>query len=196
MAVTVSRRRAREGAMRALYEIDLGKTPLTDAIEYAVIDNGLSHDLADYMDQVVRGVYNNRREIDPFISRYLKEYDLTRLLPIDRAILRIATYELLYVPEMPPAVTINEAIEISRRYSTAESGKFINGVLGRLIYDTPKAKWDPATAPAETREDVVKEPEPEIEEEVVQADTPEGKNARRYGWVLKSGEKEIPPVTD
>jgi N utilization substance protein B len=181
--------------LQALFQVELGKAPLTEAIEATVMDTGLSHDLAEYMELLVRGVYTNRRQIDPFIERYLKEYDLDRLAAVDRNVLRIATYELLHVPEMPPAVTINEAIEISRKFSTAESGKFVNGVLGRLLHDTPKANWDPATAPPETNEEIVHEPEAEVEEEVVQEGTQEAKDAKRFGWVLRSGDREIPPTT-
>jgi N utilization substance protein B len=178
-----SRRKAREGALQALFQIELGKSTLNDAIEATVMDTGVTHDLADYLDRLVRGVYTNRRELDPFLEGYLKDYDLDRLAAVDRNVLRIATYELLHIPEMPPAVTINEAIEISRRFSTAESGKFVNGVLGRMLLDTPKAKWDPSTAPTE---EIVQEAPAVVEEEVVQEGTPEAKDAKRFGWVVKS----------
>ncbi|MGV3615096.1 MAG: transcription antitermination factor NusB [Fimbriimonas sp.] len=197
MALSKSRRRAREGALQALFQIEIGKANLTDAIETTVMDTGLSHDLADYMDRLVRGVYTNRRELDPYLEDYLKDYDLDRLAAVDRNVLRIATYELLHVPEMPPAVTINEAIEISRKFSTAESGKFVNGVLGRMVRNTPKANWNPADAPPEAEEEAfVPEPEPVVEEEVVQEGTQEAKDAKRFGWVLKSGDRDVPPTTE
>lgn len=194
MALSQSRRKAREGALQALFQIELGKSTLNDAIEATVMDTGVSHDLAEYLDRLVRGVYTNRRDLDPFLERYLKDYDLDRLAAVDRNVLRIATYELLHVPEMPPAVTINEAIEISRKFSTAESGKFVNGVLGRMLRDTPKANWDPKTAPVE--ELVTTAPEPVVEEEVVEEGTQEAKDAKRFGWVLKSGDREVPPTTE
>ena len=170
----------------ALFQIELGKSSLTDAIEATVLDTGISHDLAEYMERLVRGVYTNRRDIDPFVMRFLKGYELDRLATVDRNVLRIATYEFLHVPEMPPAVTINEAIEISRKFSTAESGKFVNGVLGRMLRETPKANWDPATAPAESFEPTDRDPDPIIEEEIVEEGTQEAKDAKRFGWVLRS----------
>lgn len=194
MAIGQSRRKAREGALQALFQIELGKSKLSDAIEATVLDTGVSHDLAEYMDRLVRGVYTNRLDLDPFLNRFLKDYDIDRLAAVDRNVLRIATYELLHVPEMPPAVTINEAIEISKKYSTAESGKFVNGVLGRMLRDTPKANWDPKTAPAE--EILAPAPEPVVEEEVVEEGTQEAKDAKRFGWVLKSGDRDVPPTTD
>jgi N utilization substance protein B len=193
VAIGQSRRKAREGALQALFQIELGKSSLNDAIEATVLDTGVSHDLADYLDRLVRGVYTNRRDLDPFLERYLRDYDLDRLAAVDRNVLRIATYELLHVPEMPPAVTINEAIEISRKFSTAESGKFVNGVLGRMLLDTPKANWDPSTAPAE---EIVKEAPVVVEEEIVEEGTQDAKDAKRFGWVLKSGDREVPPTTE
>src|SRR5690349_7281417 len=101
----------------------------------------------------------------------IPDYDFNRIAAIDGNILRIAAYELFFEPGIPPAVTINEAIEIAKKYSTAESGKFVNGILGRLLADSPKANWDPASAPAEEIEEPSTEPEYEIEviEETIEA---------------------------
>lgn len=192
--VNLSRRKAREGALWALYSIDLGKASVTEAVEACIAESGLTHDLADYMEHLVRGVYSHRRDIDPFLTNYLNDYALDRLAAVDRNVLRMATYELMHVPEMPPAVTINEAIEIARKFSTAESGKFVNGVLGSMVLDSPKAKWQPP-AVEETYEEVTHEPEPVVEEVVVEADAPEAKEAQKFGWVLRSGDREIPPMT-
>jgi N utilization substance protein B len=90
---------------------------------------------------------------------------------------------------MPPAVSIDEAIEIAKKYSTAESGKFVNGVLGRLLKSSDKANWDPKTAPKEFREEVVREVVEEPVEETVDAESDEGKDARRFGqWIVSSGD--------
>ncbi len=181
-----SRRKAREGALTALFQIEMGGSTVTEAIEHTVLETGLSHDLADYMETIVRGIFTNRRMIDPLVERFLKGYDLERLAAVDRNLLRIATYELLYLPQVPPAVTINEAVELAKRFSTAESGKFVNGVLGKLLKETPKKDWDPATAPPEFAEESTREPEPTVEEETVAADSQEAKDAKRYGWVINS----------
>jgi transcription antitermination protein NusB len=180
-----SRRKAREAAVRALYEMEIGHSKIDDVIEAAVMDMEVTHDLADYMERVVRGVRHNLNEVDGRITRYLKGYDFSRLAVVDKNVLRVATYELLFIPELPPAVTINEAVELAKRFSTAESGKFVNGVLGKMVLDTAKAKWDPTTAPAEERV-ADPEPEPEVEAETVDADSQEAKDAKRFGWVLKS----------
>ncbi|AIE86823.1 transcription antitermination factor NusB [Fimbriimonas ginsengisoli] len=183
-----SRRVAREGALRALYEIEVGKSAVRDAIESTIYVQELSHDLADYMERLVLGVNEHRRQLDALIAKYLKDYDFSRLATVDRNLLRIATFEILHVPEMPPAVSINEAIEIAKRYSTFESGKFINGVLGRLLLDTPKANWDPTQAPAEQSEEIVRSPEPvEVEEIDVAPEDESFRAASRIGgWKLKA----------
>jgi transcription antitermination protein NusB len=182
-----SRRDAREGALQALYEIEVGKVPSEEAFERMVAETELSHDLEEYARRVVDGVLEHRSEIDERIAGYLRDYDFSRLAAVDRNILRIGAFEILFVPEMPPAVTLNEAIEVAKRFSTAESGKFVNGVLAGLLRNSPKAEWDPASAPPE--EPIVRTPEPVIEEEIVQEDSEEAQDARRFGaWRIRGDE--------
>ena len=86
-------------------------------------------------------------------------------------------------------MSIDEAIEIARKYSTLESGKFVNGVLGKILKESPKAEWDRSAAPAEfepEEDDMEPEDEIEIEEIEVEAESPEAKTAQRHGWVLRS----------
>jgi len=182
-----SRRKAREGAMRVLYELELGHPTTGDAIEHAAMEMEITHDLADYMLRLVTGVRENRAKIDETVASYVKGYDFDRLAVVDRNILRIAAFELLFVPEIPPAVTINEAIEIARRYSTLESPKFVNGVLGALVRNSDKANWDPATAPAEFGEEGSAESEaPDIEELEVAPDDESFRVASRVGgWKIR-----------
>lgn len=137
-------------------------------------------ELRDYAEAICRGIGDNLEQIDALISECLIDWQLDRIAVIDRNLMRIAAYEMLFVNTMPPAVSINEAIELAKKYSTAESGKFVNGVLGRLISETPKANWDPAMgeAPEEPAE-----PEPVVEEEV----TPEQAEEVKAGfWKVRS----------
>ena len=184
-----SRRKAREGALRVLYEMEVGGASLANAMSSMLEESDVTEDVAPYAERLAKGVREHRIPIDRALSDYLKEYDYSRLAAIDRNILRIGAYELLHVPEIPPAVSINEAIEIAKKYSTAESGKFINGVLGRMLKDSDKANWDPATAPPEFAEEIVQEPARVVEEETVDADSEEGMNALRFGqWTIKKEE--------
>lgn len=190
MAVT-SRRKAREVALRTLYEIDLGHAKPGEAIDGAFEEIDLVEPLREFVQAAVAGVREHRTEIDRRLDGFLKGYDVGRLAVVDRNILRLAAFELIYLDEMPPAVTINEAIEIAKRYSTAESGKFVNGVLGKLVLDTPKANWE---APIVV-DDVADEPEEiEIEEIEITEDSPEAKHAKRLGaWTIRSDSAEPNP---
>ena len=188
-----SKRKAREAALKALYEIELGHTDVATATRITLEESNLAPDIAAYAEKLIYGVKGSLAKIDQQVAPLVREYDYMRIAAVDRNVLRIAAYELLELPELPPAVTINEAIEIAKRYSTAESGKFVNGVLGALLKNTPKANWDPEAAPPEVDELVADEPEPEIEEEIVQEGSEEAKVATRYGiWKLRSGDVTIP----
>lgn len=183
-----SRRKAREAALRALYEIEVGRSTAQPVVQDTLNFAPLGEDLDAYVRQVVFGVRENLAEIDDRLARVLTDYDLDRVAAVDRNVLRIAAYELLFVPEMPPAVTLNEAIEIAKKYSTAESGRFVNGVLGKLLSETDKADWDPSAHPQSPREAAPEpEPLPETEEVEVDLNTEEGqKLAKIGGWKLRA----------
>lgn len=148
------------------------------------------------------GVWEKKFDLDEELDRVMPNYTVDRLAAIDRNVLRIGAWELYELPYVPPLVTINEAIEIAKKYATAESGRFVNGVLATILNRSPKRDYDPATAPRDPefaeREKPFKEPEREIVEETVEADTEEAKKAKRYGltWTLRGGDAEIPPVTE
>jgi N utilization substance protein B len=86
----------------------------------------------EFAEQIVLGVLEHGREIDRLIERYSENWRLHRMNIVDRNILRMATFELLYCNEIPPKVTINEAIDLGKRYGSEDSGSFINGILDRL----------------------------------------------------------------
>jgi N utilization substance protein B len=92
-----------------------------------------------YVKQLVSQYLKSRKEIDTLIKKKLQNWDLKRVAIIDKVILRMAIVEIIYFDEIPPEVSINEAIELAKKYSTAGSGKFINGLLD-AIYRTQKAK--------------------------------------------------------
>lgn len=183
--------------MRALYEIELGHAEVADALRITLEEAKLAPDIAAYAERLIVGSRKCLPDLDRALASLIHDYDFMRIAAVDRNVLRVAAYELFEVPEIPPAVTIDEAIEIAKRYSTAESGKFVNGVLGQLLKQSPKATWDPALAPPEGDEPIIEDPEPEIEEIVVQEGSKEADFAAKYGtWKLRSGEREIPPNTE
>ncbi len=88
-----------------------------------------------FADQLICGVLQHKEECDNVIKKYLKNWDFERVALIDRNILRLATYEMMFREDIPPVVSINEAVDIAKKYSTEESGKFVNGILDKIKAD-------------------------------------------------------------
>jgi N utilization substance protein B len=186
-----SRRKAREAALRALYEIEVGGTFPGDAINEAAEFAQLDESLLTYLNELVWGVQREKENLDSQLSPLLHKYEVSRLASIDRNVLRLAAYEISFQPSIPPPVSINEAIELVKKFSTAESGKFVNGVLGRYLEISPKANWNAATAPPETFEEAHDEPEEEVEVETVEADSPAALEAQKLGaWRIRIDQPE------
>ena len=131
----MSRRAARESALQVLFQVDIGKNMADSAISFVVGENALNEQEAQYVRQVVLGVLENLDRVDHVIKSLLLEWDLQRMAGVDRNILRLALFEVLIGDDVPPSVAVNEAIELGKAYSTAESGKFINGILGKVLKD-------------------------------------------------------------
>ncbi len=127
------RRAAREQALQWLYQVDIGRTDVEDALAHP--NRRLAPDSLAFAQQLVRGTVANIRAIDATIARYAKEWSLDRMASVDRNILRLAAFEILHLPDIPHSVSADEAVELAKRYSTAESSKFVNGVLGGLLRD-------------------------------------------------------------
>jgi N utilization substance protein B len=124
----LSRRAARTKALQALFAIDLGRMdPQQAVIEIATAD--LPAQEAGFVRQLVLGTTAVTSELDAIINKYAVGWRLERMAAVDRNILRLALYEMLYCPEIPSNITINEAIELAKIYSDEEAGKFINGLL-------------------------------------------------------------------
>ncbi|MCX7924555.1 MAG: transcription antitermination factor NusB [Fimbriimonadales bacterium] len=128
------RRAVREWALRALYQIDLSSKPVEEAIEEVLGVAALEPDDADAVRELVRGTTRTQlTELDPLIQQYARGWTIDRMAVIDRNLLRLAIYELRHHPEQPYKVVINDAIELAKKYSTAESGRFVNGILGAIV---------------------------------------------------------------
>lgn len=129
----MSRRRAREFALQMLFQIEMTGSRLhqddRDAF-WKGIDE--ADHVRKFTDALVTGTTEHISYLDETIRKVAEHWHLERMAVIDRNILRLATYELLFLPDIPYSVTINEAIEIARKYSTEESASFINGILDRI----------------------------------------------------------------
>ena len=130
---TKSRRAAREIALNVLYQVDIAKTPLEEALATALEHAGLVEVAFEFTEELVRGTLGNLEVIDERLKELSIGWDPQRQPAVDRNILRMAMYEILFLDYMPPSVSINEAVELAKKYSTEESGRFINGVLGALV---------------------------------------------------------------
>ena len=125
------RRQAREAALQALYFWDVGRAAPEDAIEAVFAEHwpDAAESVRAFTETLVRGTVTNHQAIDALIEKQSSHWRLERLAVIDKSILRLAVWELQHQPETPPAVILNEALELARTFSGDESVKFVNGVL-------------------------------------------------------------------
>jgi transcription antitermination protein NusB len=121
-----TRRSARERALGLAYECEQRGVSGADLIAEQPVPPD------EYAQAVVRGADAHRDEIDALIRKYSEHWALERMPVVDRALLRLGTYELGWMPETPTAVIITEAVELAKQYSTKDSGRFVNGLLSRI----------------------------------------------------------------
>lgn len=127
-----SRRAARELAINVLYQIDIAHIPPQEALETAIENIEIDGVSADFARVLVDGVMEQLAKIDEVLRRLSVGWELQRQPAVDRNILRMAIFEIVYLEGIPASVSINEAVDLAKKYSTAESGRFVNGVLGAL----------------------------------------------------------------
>lgn len=128
----MGRRLLREKVLQILFQIDVGKIVPEKAMAYVLEEEKLSHKDLEFARSLVLGTLNHLKHIDDIISRHAKEWHLNRMANVDRSLLRMAVYEMLYEPTIPVGVSINEAIELAKVFGTEESGSFVNGVLDHI----------------------------------------------------------------
>ncbi|MCZ6596559.1 MAG: transcription antitermination factor NusB [Planctomycetota bacterium] len=126
------RTRSRELALQFLYMLDLRGPDFLDEAEAYLRGEESEQATREFALHLVRGTAEHLDEINDMIQQVAQNWDIERMAVIDRNVLRMATYELLHCPDIPPKVSLNEAIELGKRYSTQNSGGFINGVLDKI----------------------------------------------------------------
>ncbi|WP_337957175.1 transcription antitermination factor NusB [Tepidanaerobacter acetatoxydans] len=127
----LSRKIAREQAFKILFAIDVGNNTVEEASEI-VIEFLKDENQKSFILNEVRGVLKNLSNIDIIINKYSDDWSIDRMAATDRNILRLAVYELIYSQDIPISVSINEAVEIAKKYGDEHSYKFINGLLGSI----------------------------------------------------------------
>ncbi len=142
------RTRSREFALQILYELDIAPSEIGDALEdfwkdrtslelsdpekMALEEDKKEPEVRDYTEKLVRGTLKKKVSIDLIIEHYAENWEIDRMACVDRNILRLATYEILHIEEIPMKVAINEAVELAKRYGEQDSSKFVNGILDRI----------------------------------------------------------------
>ncbi|MDE2408843.1 MAG: transcription antitermination factor NusB [Actinomycetales bacterium] len=137
-----ARTKARKRAVDAVFASDIRKenpAELLQATQKQMEDRQNQNEIFGYAEEIVAGVVEHYEEIDDLIETYSQDWSIDRMPTLDRAILRCALWEILFNPEVPNGVAINEAVEIAKEFSTDDSGGFINGLLSKIA-STRQAK--------------------------------------------------------
>ena len=134
-----SRRKAREAAVQMLYQMDLSGISAADAVGLFWQHLGVPVERDEFADQLVLGYARAADEIDAKIRAVSRHWRLERMSRVDRNIIRLGAYELMHIDDIPRRVTLNEAVELAKRFGNEESPAFVNGVLDRIAEEVQKA---------------------------------------------------------
>jgi N utilization substance protein B len=135
----MSRRIARELALRALYAHELSGNPVDDIVAEMIDSSREEERVKEFARSLFVRTAHNKKELDGFIVVRTKNWDFERIAIIDKLVMRLAICEFLHFEDIPPKVSIDEAIEIAKKYSTENSGQFINGILDGVLHDIKNA---------------------------------------------------------
>ena len=135
------RTKAREFALQVLYQLDITHDECASSLINfweSQEERGVENDLKEFTDELVKGVNKNLNIIDAKISQFAANWELARMAVVDRNILRLSCFELLFRDDIPPKVSINEAVELAKKYSGQEAGKFVNAILDKIKLEKKK----------------------------------------------------------
>jgi len=132
------RRKSRELALQVLYQLDITKQDPSKVLAQFQQHFSPNEEKDEFLEGLVLGVLDHSQEIDRLIERFSENWRLERMSIIDRNILRMASFELIYCEDIPPKVTLNEAIDLGKEYGSEDSGSFINGILDRIDKEVVK----------------------------------------------------------
>lgn len=134
-----ARRQARENALQMLYQIEMSGQDLSDVVDgFWGRQQNIEPEVKEFADRLVAGVVEQRDSIDQFIVKHSTHWKLSRMSAVDKNILRLAVFELKNCEDIPLKVSLNEAIEIAKKFGTEESSSFINGVLDKIAKELKK----------------------------------------------------------
>jgi len=131
--MTGFRRKARTIALQTLYELDCSTHKPKEVLARLLEERALPDEAADFAQSLVKGVLQNKKDIDDVIRRFAPAFPVEQVAPIDRNILRLAIFEILFDNRVPVKAAINEAVELAKSFGGDTSQKFVNGVLGSVV---------------------------------------------------------------
>ena len=129
------RTKAREYALQVLYQIDITHDNPAQALDnfwQSHIDENISDEVNNFTTEIVKGVCENLSSIDKKITQYAENWKLERMAVVDRNVLRMSSFELLFREDIPPKVSINEGVDLAKKYSGLDAGKFVNAILDKI----------------------------------------------------------------
>ncbi len=132
------RRKARELALQILFQLDSGQENLKEALKTFWFLYRHPREIKDFANRLVKGTQENLKAIDEKIAHYAEHWEIGRMPIVDRNILRLGAYEILYCPDIPIKVSLNEAIELAKKFSTEKSSQFVNALLDRIAHEKGK----------------------------------------------------------
>lgn len=144
------RHEGRTLAVQFLFQRDINTGDLDDALAQFWADHEAGARVREFAESIIRGVEERRAELDHLLQSCAEHWDVHRMGGVDRNVMRVALYEMRYRPDIPPAVSINEAVELAKELSSDESGRFVNGILDRARRELNRPARDarPASAPS------------------------------------------------
>lgn len=126
------RTKSREIALCILYESELSRQSWQELLNKYFHTYPKKESLREFAQYLISGVYTNLAKIDQIIKKYVRNWEIERMAVIDRNILRLGTFEIVFAPEIPPKVSINEAVELAKRFGDIDSPRFVNGILDKI----------------------------------------------------------------
>ena len=132
------RRKARELALQILFQMDSSQENLKEVIETFWALHRHPREMKEFANRLVEGTRENFKAIDEKIAHYAKHWEIERMAVVDRNILRLGAYEILYCPDIPIKASLNEAIELAKKFSTEKSSQFVNALLDKIAHEKSK----------------------------------------------------------
>jgi N utilization substance protein B len=145
------RRETREWIVQFLFQLDFNPEPIDIALKDFWEEKNPSEREKNYAEEIIKGVAQRKDELDDRLSQYAKRWDSERMVAVDRTVMRVALFEMLYRDDVPPVVSINEAVHFAKDFSSFQSGRFVNGVLDRIRKDLDRPARTAYKPPEEDR---------------------------------------------